>query len=80
MLLDSQSTVHVFNNKELLTAFKVHPKGKMLRVYMNGGFVDSQIVRHFGDIGVWYNPDSMVNILSLALIMDCKPFDFRFKP
>jgi hypothetical protein len=70
ILLDSQSTVHVFDNKELLTDIKVHPEGKTLQVFTNGGHMDSQMVGCFGDIHVWYNPNSIANILSLALIVD----------
>jgi hypothetical protein len=69
--LDSQSTVHVFNNKELLTDIRMHPEGRTLRVFTNGGHMDSQMVGRFGDIDVWYNPNSIANILSLALIVDC---------
>jgi AAA ATPase containing von Willebrand factor type A (vWA) domain len=70
ILLDSESTVHVFNNKELLSEVRRHPEGKTLRVHTNGGVMDSDMVGRFGDIDVWYNPNSIANILSLALIVD----------
>lgn len=70
ILLDSQSSVHVFNNKELLTDVRMHPAGKTLTVYTNGGHMVSEMVGRFGDIDVWYNPKSIANILSLALIID----------
>jgi hypothetical protein len=36
ILLDSESTIHVFNNKELLTDIRRHPQGKTLPVvHMN---------------------------------------------
>ena len=70
ILLDSQSTVHVFNNKTLLTDIKRHPEGRTLRVFTNGGYLDSVMVGMFGNINVWYNPKSIANILSLALIVD----------
>jgi hypothetical protein len=70
ILLDSKSTVHVFNNKDLLMDIRLHPKGHVLRVHSNGGCMDSRMVGRFGDIGVWYNPNSIANILSLALVID----------
>lgn len=70
ILLDSQSTVHVFNNTELLTNVRSHPEGKTLRVFTNGGYMDSTMVGCFGNINVWYNPKSIANILSLALVID----------
>jgi hypothetical protein len=70
ILLDSESTVHVFNNNELLSDVREHPEGKTLRVHTNGGVMDSSMVGRFGDIDVWYNPNSIANILSLALIID----------
>jgi Zinc knuckle. len=56
ILLDSQSSVHVFNNRELLTDMRLHPEGKTLRVYSNGGHMDSWMVGQLGNIVVWYNP------------------------
>jgi Zinc knuckle. len=70
ILLDSESSVHVFNNKELLNNIRMHPEGKTLRVFTNGGHMDSEMVGSFGDVEVWYNPNSIANILSLALIVD----------
>jgi AAA ATPase containing von Willebrand factor type A (vWA) domain len=70
ILLDSESSVHVFNNKELLNNIRMHPEGRTLRVYTNGGHMDSEMVGSFGDVEVWYNPNSIANILSLALIVD----------
>jgi hypothetical protein len=67
ILLDSESTVHVFNNKDLLTDIRLHPEGRVLRVHSNGGCMDSRMVGRFGDIDVWYNPNSIANILSLRI-------------
>jgi hypothetical protein len=69
ILLDSQSTVHVFINKDLLNNIGKHPDGNVLRIYTNGGYMDSEMLGHFGDIDVWYNPKSIANILSLALVI-----------
>jgi hypothetical protein len=70
ILLVSRSTVHVFNNKDLLTDIRMHPGRKTLQVFTNGGFLDSKMIGKFGNIDVWYNPNSIANILSLALTVD----------
>jgi hypothetical protein len=65
ILLDSQSTVSVFKNRHLLTNIRASPNP--LRVHTNGGVQFSTqmgTVRNFGD--VWYNPESLANILSMA--------------
>ena len=67
VLLDSQSTVSVFRNATLLQ--HIRPAVSPLTVYTNGG---SQISRLVGDIPnfgeVWFNPQSLANILSLAAV------------
>jgi len=70
VLLDSQSTVSVFCNASLLT--RIRPCKVPLVVLTNGGRQTSNYVgevRNFGT--VWYNPDSLANILSLAEVR-CK--------
>ncbi len=65
VLLDSQSTVSVFRNKHLLS--QVRESTRHLKVFTNGGTQTSSMVgevRNFGT--VWYNPQSLANILSLA--------------
>ena len=65
ILLDSQSTVSVFKNRALLT--NVRKSDKTLRVHTNGGTqlsTEMGHVKNFGD--VWYNNDSLANILSMA--------------
>ena len=64
-LLDSQSTISVFNNPAMLT--DIRNSGRTLRALTNGGFQDSTKVGMFLKLGeVWYNPNSIANILSLA--------------
>ena len=67
ILLDSQSTVSVFNNRRLLK--NVRPTKDILKVYTNGG---TQLSNQEGDNDVfgkvWYNQESLANILSLALV------------
>jgi hypothetical protein len=67
VLLDSQSTVSVFKNRKFLS--NIHTSTSKLRVHTNSGVqVSSQkgTVKNFGD--VWYNPDSLANILSMAAV------------
>jgi Zinc knuckle len=65
VLLDSQSTVSVFKNKLFLT--NIRESDTAMTVYTNGG---TQVLSLIGDVKnfgtVWYNPDSLANILSLA--------------
>ena len=64
ILLDTQSTVSVFNNEQYLTNIR-ESKG-ILRAITNGGFQDSHQVGEFPNLGtVWYNHKSIANILSM---------------
>jgi hypothetical protein len=67
LLLDSQSTVSVFNNSELLTNIRKSPS--CLTVHTNGGRQVSEFIGdHYLFGTVWYNPSSLANILSMALV------------
>jgi hypothetical protein len=67
VLLDSESTVSVFNNATLLRNIRLSPTS--VTVHTNGG---TQMSSYIGDIPnfgpVWYNPQSLANILSLAAV------------
>ena len=70
ILLDTQSTVNLFSNRNLLKTIK-KTNGYPLRCYCNGGFQDSTLVGTLDGYGeVWYNPRSLANILSMALVSD----------
>jgi hypothetical protein len=61
----SWSTCSVFRNKDLLT--NIRKSNSTLRAYTNGGYQDShEIAMLPGYFEVWYNPNSMVNILVYA--------------
>jgi Zinc knuckle len=65
ILLDSQSTISVFKNDAFLT--NIRDSGHTLRAITNGGHQDSNHVGDFPNLGeVWFNRDSIANILSLA--------------
>jgi Reverse transcriptase (RNA-dependent DNA polymerase) len=68
VLLDSDSTVSIFCNADLLT--DIHEVDEPLYLETNGGGyqVSTQMgtLKDFGP--VWYNPDSIANILSLAQV------------
>ena len=66
ILLDSQSTVDVFTNPDLLEDIR-DAKGEMM-VHSHGG---SRSTKQIGDLPgypdpIWYDPDRIVNILSLS--------------
>jgi len=65
ILLDSQSTVSVFQNKKML--LHVCPSNHCLKIFTNGSTQTSSLVWEINNFGtVWYHPNSLANILSLA--------------
>ena len=67
ILLDSQSTVSVFGNKDFLT--NIRKVNKKLTLVTNGGKQESDEIGDLRNFGVvWYNKESLANILSLAQV------------
>jgi len=67
VLLDSQSTDSVFKNPNFLT--NIRRSNSQLKVHTNGGTQVSSLVGVIKNFGtVWYNPDSLANIFSLAAV------------
>ena len=65
VLLDSQSTISVFRNPDMLS--NIRPSTHILRAMTNGGHQDSTMVGDFPNLGsVWFNKKSIANILSLS--------------
>jgi len=67
VLLDSQLTVLVFKNPNFLS--NIRRSNSQLKVHTNGGTQISSLVGDIKNFGtVWYNPDSLANISSLAAV------------
>lgn len=67
ILLDSQSTISVFRNANMLSNIRRSPH--VLWALTNGGHQDSNMVGDFPNLGeVWFNSESIANILSLAKV------------
>ena len=63
ILLDTGSTVSVFNNRKMLTDIKTTPN--TMRALTNGGFQDSNMRGILpGFFPVWFNSESRLNILA----------------
>jgi hypothetical protein len=70
VLLDSESTDHIFCNRDLLTDVKPTTDGEFLKLHTSAGTIDTHQRGLFGSFNVWYNPDCIANVLSLAQVTD----------
>jgi hypothetical protein len=67
VLLDSQSSISVINSPHMVTNIRESPHPVCART--NGGSQTSTLIADFKNLGtVWYNPESIANILSLSQV------------
>ena len=67
VLLDTCSTVSLFSNEKLVTNIRPCNKGNGLITQSIGGSMRTKLVADLPNFGeVWFNPQSMANILSFA--------------
>jgi Zinc knuckle len=70
ILLDSESTVSIFNNRKLIKNIRNCGNEQGLRIYSNGGHQDTHLVGDLPGFGqVWFNESLMANFLSLAEVL-----------
>jgi len=70
LLLDSESNVNLFCNPDLVNNISKVTNGESLVLSSNGGTQDSDKQAKFGDLTVWFNANSLANILSLSLVAE----------
>ena len=71
ILLDTGSTFSVFKNHQMV--LNIRKSRRTLKAYTNGGRQDSnRVVDLLGFFTVWFNPNSMINILAFSDV--CKKF------
>eukprot|EP00957_Ditylum_brightwellii_P211200 15365881-Ditylum_brightwellii.AAC.1 len=72
VLLDNQSTVDVFSNYKLLN--NIREVDGQLEVHCNAGTNSTKEIGDFAGYGeVWYDPDGIANILSMARVREKYP-------
>ena len=70
LLLDSESNVNLFCNPDLVNNISNVTNGESLVLSSNGGTQGSDKQATFGDLTVWFNANSLANILGLSLVAE----------
>lgn len=69
ILLDSQSTINIFNNRKIFKHIRQCTPAETVRCYCNGDYQDTNQVGEVDGIGtVYYNQKLLANIVSLSHI------------
>jgi len=69
LLLDNQSTVDIFNNASMLK--NIRKSITTMNIHCNAGIASTSMVGGLPGYGtVWYHPEGITNILSLARIIE----------
>ena len=66
LLINSESSVDIFNNSELLT--NIHPAKKPLKLHCNAGYIHMTQKGWFGGIELRFHPKGIANIMSLKTL------------
>jgi hypothetical protein len=75
ILLDNQSTVHIFSNSELLK--NIRTVDRRVSVQCNAGTTTTNMVGDLKGFGeVWYHPHGIANILSMSLVENLYPVTY----
>jgi hypothetical protein len=75
VLLDNQSTIHLFSNSALLQNIRTSKQSMLIT--SNGGSIRSTMKGVYPGYGeIWYNPNAIANILSLKAMRDMYPVTY----
>eukprot|EP00536_Pseudo-nitzschia_multiseries_P000823 jgi/Psemu1/1867/gm1.1867_g len=71
ILLDSESSLNLIVNLELVTNIRQAPNGGFMNIHCNSGVSKTNLIANLPGFGVvWFYANGLANILSLALVLD----------